>query len=167
MMSWPRATMRTSSSDSRVRRCSSLRPRRAPRSTSGASDDPARDRGGRFAQRSIVPWSTESYASRAAALSAGARRSGGTDADVQLAQPLGRHRATAPASADPGACWFIGNAMTSRMFGLAGQQHDDAVDAGRRAAVRRRAVPERVQHAAEALLHLLAAVAGDARTPCT
>ena len=32
--------------------------------------------------------------------------------------------------------------MTSRMFVLAGQQHDDAVDAGRDAAVRRRAVLE-------------------------
>ena len=49
------------------------------------------------------------------------------------------------------ACWFSGKAITSRMFCCAGQQHDDAVDARRHAAVRRRAVAEGVQHAAELL----------------
>ena len=51
--------------------------------------------------------------------------------------------------------------MTSRMAVCAGQQHDDAVDAGRQAAVRRRAVAEGVEHAAELLLDHLGAVAGD------
>ena len=34
------------------------------------------------------------------------------------------------------------------------EQHHDAIDAGREPAVRRRAVAERVEHAAEPLLHL-------------
>ncbi len=44
---------------------------------------------------------------------------------------------------------------------LAGEQHHDPVDPRRRAAVRRRAVLERVQHAAEPGLHLLAPVSGE------
>src|SRR5438876_5058675 len=44
---------------------------------------------------------------------------------------------------------------------LAGNEHDDPIDAWRRAPVGRRAEPERVQHPAEARLHLLAAVPGD------
>ena len=46
-------------------------------------------------------------------------------------------------------------------IGLVGQQHDDAVDAGRRAAMRRGAEAEGVEHAAEAGLDFLGAVAGD------
>ena len=45
-------------------------------------------------------------------------------------------------------------------IGLIGQQHHDAVDAGRRAAVRRRAELERVQHAAEPGLDLCRRIAG-------
>ena len=44
---------------------------------------------------------------------------------------------------------------------LAGEQHDDAVDAGRDAAMRRRAERERVQHAAEFLLQHFLRIAGD------
>ena len=44
---------------------------------------------------------------------------------------------------------------------LVGQQHDDAVDARGRAAMRRRAVAQRVEQAGEARLDLLTAVAGD------
>ena len=42
-----------------------------------------------------------------------------------------------------------------------GQQHDDAVDARRRAAMRRRAVFEGVEHAAEPRLDLFRRIAGD------
>ena len=44
---------------------------------------------------------------------------------------------------------------------LAAQQHDDAVDAGRDAAVRRRAERQRAQHAAELLLQHVLRIAGD------
>ncbi len=44
---------------------------------------------------------------------------------------------------------------------LAGKKHDDAVDAGRDAAVGRRAKRERMQHAAEFLLQRLLWIAGD------
>jgi F-type H+-transporting ATPase subunit b len=44
---------------------------------------------------------------------------------------------------------------------LVGQQHDDAVDARRRAAVRRRAELEGVEHAAEARLDVFRRIAGD------
>ena len=55
------------------------------------------------------------------------------------------------------ARWFIGNSTTSRRFSSPHKQHDDAVDAGGDAAVRRRSERERVQHAAELLLqHVLA-----------
>ena len=45
--------------------------------------------------------------------------------------------------------------------GLVGEQHDDAVDAGRRSAVRRRPVAKRLEQAAELLLNHLRFVAGD------
>ena len=47
--------------------------------------------------------------------------------------------------------------MTSRMFVWSLKQGRPAVDAERDPAVRRRAVLERLEHRAEALLHLLAA----------
>ena len=57
--------------------------------------------------------------------------------------------------------------MTSRMSVCAGQQHDDAVDAGRHAAVRRRAVAEGVQHAAELPLDLARPDSRRSRRPCS
>ena len=58
-------------------------------------------------------------------------------------------------------CWLSGNRMTSRMFGSSASSMTMRSMPGRRAAMRRGAVAERVQHAAEALLHLLGRVAGD------
>ena len=59
------------------------------------------------------------------------------------------------------ARWFIGNSTTSRRFSSPHKQHHDAVDAGRDAAVRRRAERQRAQHAAELLLQHVLAIAGD------
>src|SRR5437868_3944709 len=102
MTSWPRATILTSNSDSRVRRWSSLRPRRSPRSTSGASESrrviwvvslnygvPACEStigGGTLAGfPPSLPFGARS--------SRGWRLRGEIELDVQLAQPLGRHLA--------------------------------------------------------------------------
>ena len=57
---------------------------------------------------------------------------------------------------------FLGNAMTSRIVALAGQEHDQAVEPRRDAAVRRGAVAEHLQEEAEALLRLLVGHADDA-----
>src|SRR3546814_9106086 len=46
-------------------------------------------------------------------------------------------------------------------IGFIGQQHDDPVDSRRRAAMRRRAELERIDHAGEIGVHILAAVSGD------
>src|SRR6185369_6221846 len=90
MTSWPRATMRTSNSDSRVRRWSSFRPSSSPRSTSGASDS---------RRVIVVVASLNFYRSLLPSLPCGPRtlspralRLGRDDPDVQLAQPLRRHR---------------------------------------------------------------------------
>ncbi len=54
------------------------------------------------------------------------------------------------------ACWFIGNSVISRRFFAPHEQHDDAVDARRHAAMRRRAILEGAVEAAEALFDVLA-----------
>src|SRR5439155_1548724 len=77
MMSWPRATMRMSSSCSSVRRWSSLRPRRGSRSTSGASE----------MRRVIVVASLNSWVP-SPSLSLGWQ----IELDVQLLEALRRHR---------------------------------------------------------------------------
>ena len=51
----------------------------------------------------------------------------------------------------------FGKAITSRIEARAGEQRDDPVDAERHAAVRRRAVGERLEQEAEALLRLVRA----------
>ena len=75
-----------------------------------------------------------------------------------------RARATVwrpPATARPAirstAVAVFGNAMTSRIDALAGEHRDDTVEPERDAAVRRRAVLERLEEEAEAQLRLLVA----------
>src|ERR687891_836466 len=157
MMSWPRATMRTSNSDSRVRRWSSLRPSRSPRSTSGAS---ARRRvmvvvASLNVYRSLFPSLPRTREPSPRSLLLGKH-----DPDVELAQPLGRHRG-GRAHHEVLGLLVHGEGDDLSEVALAGQQHHDAIDAGGRAPVGRGAVLERVQHAAEPGLHLLASVAGD------
>jgi hypothetical protein len=61
------------------------------------------------------------------------------------------------------ACWFIGKASClAHVF--VGDQHHDAVDARRRATMRRGAEAEGVEHAAEAVFHVLAG-SRQSRTP--
>src|SRR6266705_912642 len=67
------------------------------------------------------------------------RRSGGTGAGACIRRSC--------------ACWFIGNAITSRMLLSPAMSMTIRSMPG--------AEPERVQHPAEARLHLLAAVPGD------
>jgi hypothetical protein len=74
--------------------------------------------------------------------------SGIAQADVQLAQLLLVDRLGAPVSRHCARCVF-GNAITSRIALGAGHQRDDAVQAEGDAAVRRRAVLQRVEQEAE------------------
>jgi len=80
--------------------------------------------------------------------------------DVQLLQPGRLHR-SGGAHHQVFGLLVHGEEDDFADVGLVGQQHDDAVDAWRGAAVRRGAVAESVQHAAEALFHVLGRVAGD------
>src|SRR5436309_1026298 len=145
MMSWPRATMRMSSSCSSVRRWSSLRPRRGSRSTSGASE----------MRRVIVVASLNSWVP-SPSLSLGWQ----IELDVQLLEALRRHRRR---RLHQEILRLLVHRERDHLadVALAGNEHDDSIDARRRAPVGRRAEPERVQHPAEARLHLLAAVPGD------
>src|SRR5437016_4631203 len=145
MMSWPRATMRMSSSCSSVRRWSSLRPRRGSRSTSGASE----------MRRVIVVASLNSWVP-SPSLSLGWQ----IELDVQLLEALRRHRRR---RLHQEILRLLVHRERDHLadVALAGNEHDDPIDARRRAPVGRRAEPERVQHPTEARLDLLATVPGD------
>src|SRR3989475_584579 len=140
MMSWPRATMRMSSSCSSVRRWSSLRPRRGSRSTSGASE----------MRRVIVVASFNSWVP-SPSLSLGWQ----IELDVQLLEALRRHRRR---RLHQEILRLLVHRERDHLadVALAGNEHDDPIDARRRAPVGRRAEPERVQHPTEARLQLLA-----------
>src|SRR4029079_9508067 len=152
MTSWPRATILTSNSDSSVRRLSSLRPSRPPRSTSGASE------------RRRVIWVASLKCRRFPypSLSRGLRRlRGEVQLDVQLAQPRGWHLAGRLHQQILGLLVHRDRDDLADV-GLAGQHHHDAIDTGRRAPVRRSAVLEGVQHPAEAGLDVVLGVPADA-----
>ena len=82
------------------------------------------------------------------------------DADVELAQLLRRGLRRRAHHQILGALVHREQHDLAQIL-FPAQQHDDAVDAGRDAAVRRRAERERVQHAAEFLLQHAFVIAGD------
>ena len=86
--------------------------------------------------------------------------SGRLSANVKLAQLLRRRRRRRAHQQVLGALVHREQRDLAQVL-LARQQHHDAVDARRHAAVRRRAVLEGAVHAAETLDHRLLAVAGD------
>ena len=130
MRSWPRATMRTSNSDSSVLRWSSLRPSRCARSTSGA----------REMRRVVVVASLNSDESLAESITQTAPRPRGpgavglrqVEADVQLPQPLaGRPAGRLHQQVLGLLVHREGDDLAD--VRLVGEEHDDAVDARRRA----------------------------------
>ena len=129
-----------------------------------AGSDPRRPRG-RPPPRPRAS-TAASRAARSPATNAPDRRHGRLAAARAGRRTAARARRTGPAPGADGASsirsepdWVFGNAMTSRMFVWWRQQRRPAVDAERDAAVRRRAVLERLEDRAEALLHLLERVA--------
>ena len=151
-----RATvMRTSYWASSARRCSSFLPRRVRRSKRDGNLDAAGDGGGLSQKTDPCLAGERDHAGSVMPRSAGrssrrcsSRSRFGSTSDGRLHEQVLR-------------LLVQGERDHLADVRLVGQQHHDAVDAGRGAAVRRRAVPEGVEHAAEARLDLLAAVARD------
>jgi len=80
--------------------------------------------------------------------------------DVQFLQALGRHRRRRPHHQVARLLVHRKDDDLADVRGV-GQEHDDAVDAWRQPAMRRRAVAKGVQHAAEAALDIGGRIAGD------
>src|ERR1041385_1463822 len=152
MSSWPRAVMRTSYWASRARTCSSFLPSRVRRSNWA----------GTSTRRVIVVAWLRCLGLRGQDITppGSGRRRRQVEPNVELAQAPGVHLARRLHQEVLGLL-VHGERDDLADVPLLGEQHDDAVDARRRATVGRRAVLERSEHAAEPALHLLAAIAGD------